>query len=78
MKLSKNLGVRIFIILLGISSLYMANRDSEDGEATRRGLDVKRSENPTLFEIEIIKNNIFGVLLIGVGLFLREKKDNDK
>ena len=78
MKLSKNLGVRIFLILLGVSSLYMANRDSEDGEATRRGLDVKRSENPVLFATEIIQKNIFGVIFIGVGLFLRGKSDNDK
>lgn len=78
MNLSKNLGIRIFLIFLGVSSLYTANRDSEDGEATRRGLDVKRSENPTLFATEIIQKNIFGVIFIGVGLFLRGKNDNDK
>jgi hypothetical protein len=78
MKLSKNLSVRIFLILLGVSSLYIAHRDSEDGEATRRGLDVKKTENPILFATQIIQKNIFGVIFIGVGLFLRGKKDNDE
>ncbi|MFT6920852.1 MAG: hypothetical protein ACJA2G_003505 [Cognaticolwellia sp.] len=76
MQIPKLWKARLLLIILGLSSLDMAVQDSADGEATRTGMNIKESENPTLFEIEIIKKYGFGVFLIGLGLFIREKKDS--
>ena len=76
--MSKLRKARLLLIILGLSSLYMADRDSTDGEATRVGMNLKESENPTLFKIKIFKKYGAGIFLIGVGLFIREKKKPDK
>jgi hypothetical protein len=78
MQMSKLWKARLLLIILGLSSLYMADRDSTDGEATRVGMNLKESENPTLFKIEILKKYGGGIFLICVGLFMREKKKPDK
>jgi hypothetical protein len=76
MNISKLWKVRLFLILLGLSSIYMAHRDDKNGEATRAGVNIEKSESPSLFRMEILKKYGFGVFLIGIGVVIRDKKDN--
>ncbi len=77
MQISKLSKLRLLLILLGLSSIYMADRDSNDGEDTRVGMNIKESESPTLFKIEIIKKYGGGIFLICMGIIIREKKNRN-
>jgi len=74
MKLNKDTYTRIFLILLGIGTLSLAYKDWMSGEATRRGLNLKESENPSLFNSQVTQKLIFGFAFIGLA-FIPRKKD---
>ncbi|WP_438864312.1 hypothetical protein [Neptunicella sp.] len=73
MKINKHIIMKIFLILLGISSLLLAYKDWNSGVGTRRGVDVIEKENPMLFKAEIYKKIGLGVFVIGLALFIKPK-----
>jgi len=74
MKISKAVISKIFMILLGVSSLLLAYKDWSTGIATRKGVDATREEYPTLFTFETVSKVVFGILIIGIA-FLPQNKD---
>jgi hypothetical protein len=74
MKINKVVISKIFMILLGVSSLLLAYKDWSTGIATRKGVDTSREEYPTLFTFETVSKVVFGILIIGIA-FLPQNKD---
>ncbi len=74
MKMNKSVVSKIFLVLLGGSSLMLAYKDWSTGIATRKGVDATKEEYPTLFTFELISKVVFGVLIIGVA-FIPQKED---
>lgn len=74
MKLNKDLLTRVFLIVLGLGTLTLAYQDWASGVATRRGVDLKESEDPILYKSQVTQKLIFGVIFIGLA-FLPRKKD---
>ena len=74
MKINKTLVSKVFLVLLGVSSLLLAYKDWSTGVATRKGVDATKEEYPTLFTFEVISKVVFGVLIIGFA-FLPQKQD---
>lgn len=65
--------VKILLLLLGISSLFLAYKDTQNGSAIRRGVDVQKNQNPNLFTAEVYKKVGFGIFLVGVAFFIKPK-----
>jgi hypothetical protein len=74
MKFKKVVISKIFLILLGVSSLLLAYKDWSTGIATTKGSDTSIEEYPTLFTFETVSKVVFGILIIGIA-FLPQNKD---
>ena len=75
MKINRVVISKIFMMLLGISSLLLAYKDWSTGTSTVKGVDTIKEEYPTLFTFEVISKVVFGALIIGIA-FLPQKKDD--